>query len=343
MLCKSLTGIGFLLFSVFLSPVYGTDLYSGTLVDAHSQVRCDIHPREVSKIVDKLPVDYVLLSAGGCNKKEEFFANLPTHLGRVAEVTLQSDKLFFMSGMKHLTVKSQWNPKFLKPIFSIGEQANYVGTAEILIQHAVWDDPRLQSRGVNLNLLDPNLEVIIQQLKSRSLPVILHVEFNDASDLRDQTVDDLNVLLEEHSDHPFVLIHMGQSSPELTASLLDQNNNLYFLTSMTSGFFQIVSRGKTFTTQSGWETFFKVENKSLAEHMAKPSWRPEWLGVINKHPTKFILAFDSVFKGTWRNRYPKELQIIRRAFADLDPVKAKRIACGNAQKLWRLPIECLAN
>src|SRR6056300_776424 len=103
MLCKSLTGIGFLLFSVFLSPVYGTDRYSGTLVDAHSQMRCDQKPPKIARVIEETPIDYILLTPGGCQKNEKFFSNIEKHQGDIARFAKANEKIFYLAGMKKLS------------------------------------------------------------------------------------------------------------------------------------------------------------------------------------------------------------------------------------------------
>ena len=109
---------------------------------------------------------------------------------------------------------------------------------------------------------------------------------------------------------------------------------------MTSGFYQIFTRGKKVHHQDGWETFFDVSGKNMKQHASSPKWRPEWQNLISDYPDKFILGFDNVFAGNWRNRYRVDVNIWRRGLAQLDENLARQFACENAKRLWTLPIEC---
>ena len=329
--------------------------YLGTLIDAHSQVRCDLDPMDAKRHIEKnRDIDYVLLSAGGCYKNEKYFSfylNTKQQHSKLSEAALSSSKIFYLAGMKDVTNKNnkwdlgknnKWDLGSLDDAFGINTTDQFVGAAEILIQHAIWDggDKRLTTMGVNVDLEDSNLEKIINKFKARKFPLILHLELGDASYKSDKTVASLGRLLQNHPDQKFVLIHLAQASPDIAKSLLQRYKNVYFLTSMASGFNQIVTRGKEVHHQSGWNTFFNVESRSMKQHVKNPEWRSEWLALVNGYPDRFVFALDNVFKGNWENRFPKELKIWRNALGQLDSSIAVQIACDNAKQLWSLPVEC---
>ena len=78
----------------------------------------------------------------------------------------------------------------------------------------------------------------------------------------------------------------------------------------------------------------------MKQHASNPFWRNEWRQLVLDYPDKFILGFDNVFAGNWRNRYKVDIAIWRRGLARLEPNVAKQLACSNAKKLWGLPITC---
>jgi len=333
-----------MLLSAFISSANAEAIkpYKGTLIDAHSQVRCDINPIEVGKIISVTDIDYVMLSASGCNKREKFFSTPITQYKNLADVVAENPKIFGLAGMKNLTNKGVWNLKALEQSWKVGEQASFKGIAEILFQHAVWDgqDARLEYGGLQLNLQGADFEKVIKFHEERNFPLIMHIELNDSKDKREETLTDLIVLLSQHPSVSFVLIHVGQASPEIARNLLKNHTNIYFLTSMTSGFNQIFTRGKKVHHQDGWETFFDVSGKNMKQHASSPKWRPEWQNLISDYPNNFILGFDNVFAGNWRNRYRVDVNIWRRGLAQLDKNLAMQFACGNAKRLWNLPVDC---
>jgi hypothetical protein len=335
--------------SLLLLCVFTNDLvaqpmtpYRGTLIDGHSQVRCDINPVEVGQIINSTNIDYVMLSASGCNKREKFFSDPLTQYKNLADVVTGNSKIFGLAGMKNLTNQGVWNHAALKESWKIGEQAKFKGIAEILFQHAVWDgeDARLEYVGLQLRLSGSDLEKIILFHEEKKFPFIIHIEFNDSADKKENTLKDLRILLNQHPSVSFVLIHVGQASPEIARELLANHSNIYFLTSMTSGFNQIFTRGKEVHHQDGWETFFDVSGKNMKQHASRPKWRPEWLSLVSDYPDKFVVGFDNVFAGNWRNRYRVDVAIWRRALAQLDRELAGQLACGNAKRLWGLPVDC---
>ncbi len=103
------------IFLLFLCAYIGSanaqliEPYKGKLIDGHSQVRCDINPTEVGKIINLTDIDYVMLSASGCNKREKFFSNPTTQYKNLADVVIDNPKIFGLAGMKNLTNKGVWN------------------------------------------------------------------------------------------------------------------------------------------------------------------------------------------------------------------------------------------
>jgi len=315
--------------------------YSGTLIDAHSQVRCDTKPNQVIKLIKNSDVDYVLLSAGGCYKKEKYFSK--KHSQRLINSIKGKSKIFLLNGLKPINGKKQSVNKkknIFKKILNYGQSNNAVGSAEILIQHAVWDDPRLKTSGVDLSLSDELVRFYVNNLVKNNHPVILHIEAKDAEHKSEQTLLDLEELLALHQNHPFILIHMGQLSPTQVGHLISNHKNIFFLTSMSDGQFQIVAKMKSMNTQNGWISVFDTSSNNHKEHINSLSWKNEWRELFDKHSSRFILAFDNVFIGNWKKRNPRSIKIWRKALSQLNSNSAKNIACFNANKMWNLGVNC---
>jgi len=83
-----------MLFSAFISSANAQSIepYKGSLIDGHSQVRCDINPIEVGNIINVTEIDYVMLSASGCNKREKFFSSPITQYKNLADVVAENPR-----------------------------------------------------------------------------------------------------------------------------------------------------------------------------------------------------------------------------------------------------------
>jgi hypothetical protein len=63
---------------------------------------------------------------------------------------------------------------------------------------------------------------------------------------------------------------------------------------------------------------------------------PEWLILIKKYPTRFILAFDNVWDWNWDESYIDAVSSWRKALSKIPPDAAEAIAYKNAKRLWNL-------
>jgi len=344
--------IRFLLFLIpfcLVNPVLASssDSFTGTLVDAHSQVRCDQLAEDASKIINKVDIDFMLLTPGGCHKNEQYFGNMSFHQGGVAKVAALNPKIFYLAGMKKLSstdknYKSKWKLKTLKPALDIGKLAgdSFVGASEVIIQHAIGKKDYGINPGTQLGLLDKQFDKIIHEFKKRSFPIIIHIELKDSEDRAEKTIADLDALIAKHKQYPFVLNHVAQASPEVVAGWLSKHKNLYFLLGQTSGRFQIGTKEEKAGAQNGWISFFDVEGLSRKEHRRNPKWNDVWLNLVDMHPDRFIMGYDLVFASNWESKLIQDIEIWRNALGQIDLNKASMIACGNARRLWKLPIEC---
>lgn len=322
-----------------------TGRYSGPLIDAHAQVRCDASPDKIINLINQSDVELVLLSAGGCNKKEQFFVPRSQHFNNIAEIVKKTNhKAALMTGLKPLTQQNGaiLDSNEISKFFDEDIVRGSVGFGEIVLQHAKWEDPRLVFEGLEIPLLSNRVQLYVNEIAKRKKPVIIHIELQDNLAKAQATLNDLSELLNKYPQHPFALIHMGQATPSQAAFLMSKHDNLDLIISMSDGLHQLMSNG-TSTYQIGWTSVFSLEGVSLAQHLRDPVWKKEWFDLFSKYPHRFILATDPVFIGNWRKRRPYSIEIWRNALGDLEPKAARMIACENAARLWSLPFTCFRN
>ena len=134
---------------------------------------------------------------------------------------------------------------------------------------------------------------------------------------------ELEQLLEEHPDHPFVLIHMGQLQTDKVRRLIESYNNIYFMTSQATPV--------TAEEKQPWVNMFHVSGDRLTQ---------EWEQLVIDHPDRFILGFDNVYREQWTepDRYLDEIAFWRKALKWLPADVAEAVAHGNAERLWSLPL-----
>jgi predicted TIM-barrel fold metal-dependent hydrolase len=134
---------------------------------------------------------------------------------------------------------------------------------------------------------------------------------------------DLQALLQQHPEHPFVLIHMGQLTPDKAAKLIAAHPNVYFMTSRADPIDLARSHGK-----QPWQNMFNANDL-----------KPRWKELLATHADRFIFAMDNhIAEGHWNSRdYPRRVPLWREALDTLPITAADAIAHGNAERLWKLP------
>jgi len=323
----------FILVVSLLSTIsVSAEKYQGPLVDAHSQVRCDVHPSKIINLIEKRNIQHVILSMGGCTKGEMFYGKRREQRDRMIKEIKKSSKVSLMTGIK--------GARDVRNEINFGKKNNSVGVSELIVQHAPWNDKKLVFGGVNKKLTDSSITNIINEIIENSSPVIIHIELNDSEDESRETLMDLRSILDSYPKHPFILIHMGQASPSEVDELISNHRNIYFLTSMTSGFFQIARKKKKLKAQTGWISFFETDSNNIKQHKENIVWIKEWQGLVEKYPDRFILAFDNLFFNHHKNRMRALTTIWRNAFGQIDKEVANKVACINAKEMWSLPVTC---
>lgn len=320
--------------------------YEGALIDAHNQFGCDISEAEVAEILSKSSVSFTLLSVReACDKKNR--AEGVKRVQAVQQVLSNRVGLLIptkIGGNRGISLKGQQVLQDLDKTF--GESAH--GFAEIVIQHPEHNYKNNVNKGTLTTINSSEVKALIDVVRSRAKPIILHIELRDFPSLASSTVEDLKALLERVSPDPVVLIHMGQADPETASALLDSHANLFFLLSTADpinqkGIKRRRSAGEK--AQEGWINVFQeqereISRKTLDDFVSKLRWKEDWRSLIVEHPSRFIFAIDSVYRDPWVKSHGMKVQLWRRALGDLPNGVAQRIACSNAKSLWSLPIKC---
>ena len=176
--------IFFLTFLLFnFKTANGETIYNGTLIDAHSQVGILISNEEVSKEINNNDVYLTLLSMRGKHQ------NATKRYKSIQKQTQGKVRYLISTKLKGFARKNKDANEAIRGINELKRQAvnskiNYVGFGEIIVQHAPHDHEKLKYAGINLNLKSYRIKKAIDIVFKDDVPVILHVELNEDSDIQ---------------------------------------------------------------------------------------------------------------------------------------------------------------
>ena len=192
---------------------------------------------------------------------------------------------------------------------------------EIILAHAAKGR---RAPEVNVAASAPQVEAAIQRAIAKGWPVVLHYEFRWLTGAfgpsgRATRMTELKSLLSQHPQHSFALIHMGQLDATDAAELLAAHSNLVFLTSHANPLTVNESR-------QPWTNMF-----------AGGELAADWKALLLRHPERFVLAFDNVWREHWSGKYVQQVELWRSALGKLPAEVAHAVAHGNAERLWKLP------
>ena len=184
---------------------------------------------------------------------------------------------------------------------------------------------------------DDRVSTAMTVARDRKWPFIAHIEFagleRDYGEAeRTDYMWKFKTFLRKNSDHPVILIHMGQLETLEVQMLLEQHPNLYFMTSHANF---IVNEGSV----EPWTEMF--------DNTGNLTW--EWSWLIKRFPKRFIFALDNVYKKHWGwepDLYAQQVKLWRRALKMLqrewEGEVAHAVAYRNAMRLFGItpPAPC---
>lgn len=313
--------------------------YRGTIIDAHGQLRCETDAVDIYTAIKKYDVAHTLLSAGGCNEASKL-SELDLQVSKLVE-ELKGRASFLISPKK----------RFSKNLFLADERYfdKAVGFAEIMVQHAAYKNAPVRTKGRNFDLQSRRIKKEISLVLGRKVPVMLHLELNDSEDQSAKILEQLKDLLKRKPNGNFILMHMAQASVSEARDLIENHKNIYFLTSVADTLAAVgteYSRRKGYIVQFGWINLFNDPPKGapfkgwFRDYFPTMKWRAEWKALIESYPDRFIFAMDNVYANHWKKRYRFTLALWRKALSQLSEETARKVACANANRLWRLNVEC---
>tara|TARA_Y200000002_G_scaffold374209_1_gene374556 strand:+ start:1436 stop:2404 length:969 start_codon:yes stop_codon:yes gene_type:complete len=297
--------------------------YKGTLVDAHSQVGWTISDKEVSSIINSTGVDVTLLSFRG----QDFS---PTdRFARIKRLTNGKVKYLIPTKLKGFAKENSDANYALNYIEQLKDESNnYVGFGEIIVQHGPHDHALLKYEGINNDLFSYRIKQAMQIAIKDNKPVMLHVELNDFEQESTMIVEQIIYTAEQNPNVTFLLMHMAQAEISEVEYIINNTKNVHFITSHADH----LTRSKTSKIrQTGWIKMTDYNG------LLKQTWRD----LMNKNPTRFVLAFDNVWGGHWKRKYSNKVNLWRQNLAYLEKGTAISIACGNANKYFKLGITCV--
>lgn len=299
-----------LIFAALLYCIYGSaeEVHELYFIDAHSQV--DDKVRSIDVVLDRMSdnnVKTTLLSSRGKRSWQDILdwsSKCPTQIAPLIR-----------SKGKHYRNNT---PEYFRQVRKQIETGKFVGASEILVFHAQKGE---KASEVSVDLSDDRVSVLLNESLSQNWPFIIHIEFGSLNGPERQGhMDELEILLNQHPAHPFILIHMGQLNHHQVQELIERHSNIYFLTSHTDP----VTDNKS---KQPWVNIF-----SPSKYHFKESWKNLFIA----HPDRFVFALDNVWDYHWQESYNEKMKYWRMALSELPANMADMIAHRNAERLWGL-------
>ncbi|MFC1491456.1 amidohydrolase family protein [Nitrospinota bacterium] len=295
--------LGALLMALWAGPAAAARI---PIIDAHSQVDHEVDLEDVIKLMNKGGVSRTILSVRMNVSPKKLAAFADRHPGRITP------------GLRtKIWAYVRNEPKYYRMLKMQLRLPQFGALAEVILCHAQKGDVAPEW------IVHPDQPQVQEALKialEKGWPFIAHIEFAAAQFDRDMWMKKFEALAAAHPKHPFPLIHMGQLHADDAARLIGAHPNVYFMTSHSNSVSVGAARGQP------WMNLFK-------------GWRlaPKWKKLIVRHPDRFILAFDNVFADHWGDFYLDQIDLWRKALAELPPAAAHALAHRNAERLWRFP------
>ena len=278
------------------------------MIDAHSQVDQHVPLEEIIGLMDEAGVARTILSQRARTRPEDLIAFAQRHPERITPA---------------VRTKGQR----VREVKELVRRYAYGAMAEVLMWHREKTRRTVTTRSGETRSPPqvvrppdhPKSQKLLAIARRNDWPFIPHIEFGSAGADAAPFMAQLESMLRQNRDLPFVLIHMGMLERGEVERLIETHPNIHFIPAHSDPI--SVER-----SDSPFTRMFK--GRSLTA---------EWKALIVAHPERFVLGFDNVFENHWRKRYVKQAAIWRKALLELPPDVAHAVAHRNAERLWRLP------
>lgn len=276
-------------------------------VDAHSQV--DQRVEDLGLIIrrmDEAGVHRTILAARSGRRPEEIVAFSRIHPARIVPAVRTKSEAY-----------QENSPRYYKMMRKQLGGGTFRAMAEVLLYHA-----RKGGKAPEVVVYpdDARARFALNAAIENRWPFVLHIEFAAIDDsARHRFMSAMKTMLDANRKHPFALNQMGQLDAAQVRALIDEHENLYFLSSHANP--AIIEQAN-----QPWQDMFDGETLSA-----------QWKALMVEHPDRIVFALDNVWARHWKHLYAKQMDYWRRAVADLPTDVAHAFAHGNAERLWRLP------
>ena len=275
-------------------------------IDAHSQIDQQVVPLDkVISLMEEAGVSHTILSARGKMKGKDLLNFSSKHHDQITPAVRTKGKPY-----------DTGSPKYYKMLEAQVASRKYSAIAEVLLYHAQKGDKAPEY------VVYPEDKRVLTALKyaiDNRWPFVVHIEFGSLHGKKKKRfMESLESMLDDYSEQPFVLTHMGQLKPSECQRLIENHKNIYFHTGWTNP-------AAVRSSNQPWVNVFK------GKHLT-----PDWRGLFIQHPERFIFALDNVFAKHWTSFYLEQMEYWKEALAGLPVEVAHLIAHGNAERLWQI-------
>jgi predicted TIM-barrel fold metal-dependent hydrolase len=294
-----------LLFVALIQPTNaGADeLY---FIDAHSQVDHKLVPLDkVIFLMNQGGVRHTILSARGKLKAKDLLVFSSNNRKKITPAVRTKGKPYEAA-----------SPRYFKQLKAQLASGKYAAIAEVLMYHAQKGD---KAPEVVVYPEDMRILTALEYAIDNRWPFVVHIEFGALhGEQKKRFMHSLETMLDNYSEQPFVLTHMGQLLADECRRLIANHENIYFHTGWTNP-------AAVSSSNQPWVNVFE------GEYIA-----PEWRDLFLQYPQRFVFALDNVFAEHWTGFYLEQMQYWKKALEALPDEVAQLIAHGNAERLWRI-------
>jgi predicted TIM-barrel fold metal-dependent hydrolase len=292
--------------SLYSAAAGGAEPFDLYFIDAHSQADNEQVLQRAITLMDQAGVRRTILSARGYLTSGDIAGFAELHPDRITASVRTKGQAYDRNTSSYYQTLER----------DVGS-GRFGAISELLMYHA---QKGLKAPEVVAYPNDKRVQAALALARKNEWPLVLHIEFASVSEgAKIRFMEQLEAMLTQNPDHPFVMIHMGQLRAADVRRLIESHKNLYFMTSHTNP--TAVSN-----SNQPWTPMFRGD--VLAS---------DWKGLVVQYPDRFVLAFDNVWPDHWGDFYLQEAQHWRKAFAALPGEVAHAIAHGNAERLWKIP------